>query len=240
MAAAKAAGLTLKSADDLEIVEGIGPKIAELLREAGIITFMQLAQSTPARIRDILDKSGPNFRIANPDTWPEQAELAARNRWKALHALQSVLTAGVRSNGGGSGSGSTGASAAAAHTEETAQLKAQLAERDAEIKRLRVGPTIDLGAAKAAGFNLKGPDDLEIIEGIGPKIAELLVAGGIDTFTRLAVSTPQQIQDTLDRAGPHFRLAKAETWPEQADLAAHNRWRALASLQKMLIAGNRE
>jgi len=37
---------------------------------------------------------------------------------------------------------------------------------------------IDVGAARAAGFNLKHADDLSILEGIGPKIEELLRANG--------------------------------------------------------------
>jgi len=34
--------------------------------------------------------------------------------------------------------------------------------------------TIDLAAAKAAGFKIKNADDLTVIEGIGPKINDLL------------------------------------------------------------------
>jgi predicted flap endonuclease-1-like 5' DNA nuclease len=94
-----------------------------------------------------------------------------------------------------------------------------------------------VAAAKAAGFALKGPDDLEIIEGIGPKIAQLLYAEGITTFAALANTAPSDIQPILDKAGPNFQLAKPATWPEQADLAARNRWRALKALQDALRGG---
>jgi predicted flap endonuclease-1-like 5' DNA nuclease len=96
LAAAKAAGFALKGADDLEIIEGIGPKIAELFHATGVKTFAQLAAMVPSQIQPMLDAAGPNFRLANPETWPDQADLAARNRWTALKAMQDGLTAGVR------------------------------------------------------------------------------------------------------------------------------------------------
>jgi predicted flap endonuclease-1-like 5' DNA nuclease len=99
---------------------------------------------------------------------------------------------------------------------------------------------IDLAAAKAAGFAVKGADDLEIIEGIGPKIAELLLTNGVKTFAQLAAMTAAQIKPMLDAAGPNFRLANPETWPDQADLAARNRWAALKAMQDGLTAGNRK
>ena len=84
----------MKSPDDLEIVEGIGPKIAPLLRQHGIATFVQLATASPAEIAAILQKGGPDFRIANPGTWPEQAGYCVRNDWSGLKQLQDRLTAG--------------------------------------------------------------------------------------------------------------------------------------------------
>lgn len=96
VAAARAAGLSLKGPDDLTIVEGIGPKIAEILRGRGITTFAGLAAMSPAGLQAILDAAGPNFKLAVPQTWPEQAALAAQNRWVELKALQDRLIVGVR------------------------------------------------------------------------------------------------------------------------------------------------
>ncbi len=122
---------------------------------------------------------------------------------------------------------------------QVADLQKLVADRETEIAQLKRGPAIDMSAAKAAGFNLKGPDDLEIIEGIGPKIAELFIQSGVTTFQQLADMSPAQIQPILGKAGPNFRMANPETWPEQADLAARNRWATLKSLQQALNAGNR-
>jgi predicted flap endonuclease-1-like 5' DNA nuclease len=112
---------------------------------------------------------------------------------------------------------------------DTAGLEArdrEIAELQARLRRWTEGPTIDLAAARAAGFSLERDDALEIIEGIGPKIAELLRAEGVTRFMQLAQMTPAQIQPILDAAGPHFRMAVPDTWPEQAVLAANNHWRA--------------
>jgi predicted flap endonuclease-1-like 5' DNA nuclease len=120
-------------------------------------------------------------------------------------------------------------------------LEAQLAAREKELQVLRNGPPINVAAAHEAGFTtVKGNDDLEIVEGIGPKIAELCKAAGIHTFAQLAACDIPRLQTILDAAGPHFRMANPETWPEQAELAMRNRWRALKSLQDVLIAGNRK
>jgi predicted flap endonuclease-1-like 5' DNA nuclease len=81
-------------ADDLKVVEGIGPKIEAVLHEAGILTFEQLAQTDPEHINAILDAAGPRYRIHNPSTWPTQAELAAKNDWDKLKELKDQLLGG--------------------------------------------------------------------------------------------------------------------------------------------------
>ena len=96
IAAAKAAGFSLKNADDLTIVEGIGPKINELFVDSGIKTFAQLAEQTVTQMRAILDKGGARFRIANPSTWAQQAKLASTNKWSELKKLQNGLSGGVK------------------------------------------------------------------------------------------------------------------------------------------------
>jgi predicted flap endonuclease-1-like 5' DNA nuclease len=100
-------------------------------------------------------------------------------------------------------------------------------------------PEIDVAAARAAGFNLDGPDDLRVIEGVGPKIAQIFQAAGIGTFAQIAAMTPAAIQPLLDEAGPNFRIADPQTWPEQAALAAANRWAELKALQDELIGGRK-
>ncbi len=83
--------------DDLQIIEGIGPKIAGVLQAAGIHTFAQLAATDVDRIKQILEQANPNLlRLADPTTWPEQARLAADGAWQALEQLQNELKGGRR------------------------------------------------------------------------------------------------------------------------------------------------
>lgn len=80
-------------ADDLTRIEGIGPKVAATLTAAGITTFKQLSLSKPETIKEILVKAGN--RISNPDTWPEQARLAAAGKWSELVKFQQELKGGL-------------------------------------------------------------------------------------------------------------------------------------------------
>jgi predicted flap endonuclease-1-like 5' DNA nuclease len=81
-------------ADDLKKVEGIGPKIEELLNAAGISTFAQLASTNTDRIKAILDAAGPRFQMHDAGTWPQQAILARDGKWDALKAFQDELNKG--------------------------------------------------------------------------------------------------------------------------------------------------
>jgi predicted flap endonuclease-1-like 5' DNA nuclease len=96
---------------------------------------------------------------------------------------------------------------------------------------------LDTAAAKAAGFKLKGPNDLTVVEGIGPKINELFNNVGVVTFAQLAKQTVPQMQKVLDDAGPRYKLAKPSTWAQQAALASENKWAELKALQDKLSGG---
>jgi predicted flap endonuclease-1-like 5' DNA nuclease len=80
--------------DDLKRIEGIGPKISGLLKDAGITTFIQLADTEVSRLEQILEAA--DLRLANPETWPEQAKLAAAGDWDTLAQLQEDLKGGRR------------------------------------------------------------------------------------------------------------------------------------------------
>ncbi len=81
------------------------------------------------------------------------------------------------------------------------------------------------------------PNDLTKIEGIGPKIEGLLNAGGIYTWKELANTTVERLQEILDQAGKRFGLARPDSWPRQAALAAAGEWEALQKLQDELQGG---
>ncbi len=79
--------------DDLKIIEGIGPKIEGILHEAGIHTFAALAAASVVQLEQIV-REDAGIRVAFPDTWPEQARLAAMGDWATLETLQDELKGG--------------------------------------------------------------------------------------------------------------------------------------------------
>ncbi len=87
-AAAKAAfGKNIKE-NDLKVVEGIGPKIAELFNDNGILTWAELANTEIATLQTHLDSKGERYRVHNPGTWPMQSGLAAEGKWAELKKWQ--------------------------------------------------------------------------------------------------------------------------------------------------------
>jgi large subunit ribosomal protein L27 len=91
-AAAKAVKATGK--DDLKKIEGIGPKVATLLNDAGIHTFADLAAATIEQLEAALAAGGPAFNSHKPTTWAEQAGMAQRGEWDALKKWQDELDGG--------------------------------------------------------------------------------------------------------------------------------------------------
>ncbi|MCO6449342.1 MAG: hypothetical protein J5I90_01015 [Caldilineales bacterium] len=84
-----------ESRDDLVLIDGISPKVAELLQGYGIRSYAQLAAANVDQLRMILSGAGTRFRFADPSTWPYQARLAAAGDWDALMTWQRNLHAGV-------------------------------------------------------------------------------------------------------------------------------------------------
>nr|WP_321228836.1 50S ribosomal protein L21 [uncultured Psychroserpens sp.] len=80
-----------EKADDLKKVEGIGPKIASTLVEAGIATFADLAKTDSAKISEIIADVRGNHVT---DTWPAQAQMAADGKWDELQKWQDELDGG--------------------------------------------------------------------------------------------------------------------------------------------------
>jgi predicted flap endonuclease-1-like 5' DNA nuclease len=182
--------------DDLTLIEGIGPKIAELLEQNGIATFAALAETSVDDLDTILRSGGSRFQTADPGTWPRQARLAANRDWPRLDLLKAQLKGGVRRPQG-----------------------------DSAASRSQAVP--------------EPQDDLAVIEGIGPKIAEILYANGIRTYAQLARMESARLRLLLNEAGPAYRVADPTTWPEQASWAAVGNWERLQALKDELDAGRR-
>ncbi len=78
-------------ADDLTKIDGIGPKLALILKQNGIASFEELSATSSLTLRKILDNEGPQFKVHDPTYWPRQAALAKTGNWGELKTLQSDL-----------------------------------------------------------------------------------------------------------------------------------------------------
>lgn len=94
--AEKPAKATKKAAkaDDLTLIEGVGPKIAEVFASAGLASFADVAAKTAEELKAILTDAGDQFNIAVTDTWPQQAQLAAEGKFDELKKWQDELDGG--------------------------------------------------------------------------------------------------------------------------------------------------
>lgn len=80
--------------NDLKKMEGIGPKIEQLLNAENIYSWSRLSVTNPSRIREILAAAGDRFRMHDPTTWPQQAKMAAAGEWEKLKKWQDELDGG--------------------------------------------------------------------------------------------------------------------------------------------------
>lgn len=99
-------------------------------------------------------------------------------------------------------------------------------------------PPVRTAAVEVAPVAERVPDDLKLIEGIGPKINSVLNNAGVLTFAQLAEMTPEALRQILDDAGLSA-INDPTTWPEQAALADAGNWDGLALLQNDLRGGRR-
>lgn len=118
--------------------------------------------------------------------------------------------------------------------EETATVKTKPAAEVPAATEKAPAAEKPKAAKKAKG------DDLKKIEGIGPKIAEVFVNAGIDSFEKLAKASADDLKAILDEAGSQFSSHDPGTWPKQAGLAAEGKWDELQQLQDELKGGKED
>lgn len=186
--------------DNLQVIEGVGPKLEELLKKNGLTSWAQVAATTPADLKAMLEKEGPRYRMHDPTTWPKQAKMAQEEDWKALVHYQKYLDVGKETGGIPSPS---------------------------KVEKL-MGKMLGIVAV---------PNDLKVVEGIGPKIEGLLKAAGINNWEDLADTSVERLKEILTEAGDSYRLAVPTSWPKQAELAASGKWVDLKEYQQFLRGG---
>ncbi len=79
---------------NLQVIEGIGPKIEPVLNKAGIQNWSDLAVTELSTLEDIIKGAGKRFELADPTSWTKQAQLLANGQWKAFRDLEASLIDG--------------------------------------------------------------------------------------------------------------------------------------------------
>lgn len=121
--------------------------------------------------------------------------------------------------------------------EELIAFQKDLSGGKAGVKDAKSASKVEKLFMKARGIKAFAPDDLKIVEGIGPKIEGLLKADGIGNWTDLSNAKLEFIKGVLAAAGERYRLADPSTWPKQAGLAAAGKWEELKAYQDRLKGG---
>jgi predicted flap endonuclease-1-like 5' DNA nuclease len=195
-------------ADDLKLVEGIGPKIEELFHKAGLKTWAAVAQTEPAKLKEILAAAGERFQMHDPGTWPKQCQMMVDDQWAELSIYQKKLDGGVEVEAG----------------------KAQPEDPKPKVVK-------DFKAISAVYGKKVVEDDLKLVEGIGPKIEELFHKAGLKTWEAVAQTEPDKLKEILTAAGERFQMHDPGTWPKQCRMMADDQWEALKAYQEKLDGG---
>lgn len=100
---------------------------------------------------------------------------------------------------------------------------------------------LDIPDSKIQMFSKTGflPDNLTLIEGIGPKFSKALLEAEIKSFKDLAETSELDLRSTLKEAG-HTYTPTISTWREQASLAANQEWVRLKKFQQELTSGRKK
>ncbi len=109
-------------------------------------------------------------------------------------------------------------------------------ELDLDFSAPVIAPDVDF-VSPLPTVRADKPDDLTLIEGIGPKINGLLIQNGIFTFAQLAETGLERLKAILSSGGPRFAIADPGTWAEQARMARDGEWDALRRFQEALKGG---
>lgn len=118
---------------------------------------------------------------------------------------------------------------------ETAPIPtAAVAEAPQNAEAPAVQPLADTTAGEAPAES--EDDDLERVEGIGPRIAAALRASGITTFRALAESDVASLQSALEAAGLRF-APSLPTWARQSRLLADGDEDGFLQLTEQLVGG---
>lgn len=193
--------------DDLKQVNGIGPFIEEKLNDLGIYTFEQISQLDEELIETLTNAIEFFPGRIDRDDWVGQADRLFYTKGSAPQEMSNMAT------------------------------RMPTSRYATATERIELSPAPPPTQKIASSRSRSKPDDLKKIEGIGPKISEILNNAGIYTFSNLSQTPVNRLKTILAEAGNRYKSHNPQTWPKQATLAATGAWEELKTLQDQLDGG---
>jgi predicted flap endonuclease-1-like 5' DNA nuclease len=137
---------------------------------------------------------------------------------------------------------------AASHKDEQAASASKLTKSETRISELETAlsskveeldNTVNADENQADAISAESSEaenNLATISGIGPTLHEALNDLDIRSFNQLITADIEKLMTNLKEKGARFNKANAQTWAQQATLAAQGDWGGLKALQAELKA----
>lgn len=241
--------------DDLQRIEGVGPRIAAALDSAGLRTYQAVADADEEQLGAALREARLSF-APSLVTWSRQAQLLATGDEEGLAQLKAEITGG-RSLAAPPAETTEPGIAADADPAGPADPADDTGPADTAYSPKADSPTPDSptaddvaapevaapeSEAAATPTDAAAPenapesdeDELERIEGIGPRIATALRKAGIHTYRQLATTDTPTLQAALAASGLRF-TPSLPTWSPQAALLADGDEAGFLALTRTLV-----
>lgn len=225
LTAAAIAGKEEKRPDDLTQIKGIGRKLESKLNAAGIVSYVDVATSSPEALEEAVEAEA--WQRYDYEAWIVQAAQLAEQPLPALEGDDLTLIEGIgpkysallRENGI-----TTYEELANADEVRLANIvqapgwrNVRYADWKEQARLAALGDDEGLHALQDR-LNKREANKLTRIYGLGEKTEAALVADGIDTYDKLAATTPEHLAAIATAAG--LRAADLDGWIEEARLRA--------------------
>ncbi len=202
----------------LEDLDGIDASAQSKLMSLGFGSMTALAAASETDLASRFAGSGLNWRH-----WWNQSKYATNGDWSKFYALQNNPSV----------EGTANIESAAAPEIATSNTPAEVVEAPVETPIQAVAPVKSVSKKNQYQIYFSN-DNLQIVEGVGPKIEKILKEAGYSTWGILANASFNDLKKVMSDAGPRYRIHNPKSWSKQAQLANDNKWEELINYQKFL------
>lgn len=205
--------------DDLRVIDGVGPKVLSILNKNNIKWFHDLAGVEVSKLTGIFAWAGKNFESLDFSTWGHQATLAADGKWDELESYKLSLK-DTKKEAVAKASVAAPSVVVHRHEEKTHTVEA----KKVETKTESTVEVIEAESKPVMVISEKEMNDIQKINGIGPKLEEVLHGSNIKSFQDILDTPMDTLKDIIKNAGSNFSLIDPSTWHDQAAIAVRGAW----------------